>query len=217
MTCKVNADTTNGLKLTSDTSGEIDLQIDASTKVHMASDGKLGIGTTSPSSKLTVQDFGNDAALYVGGGLKMDDGPGNPWYLGKGILGSSGSEFLIGNGSNELVRINQSGDVSIGGNDVLTDAAKTLSQNGYQKFSNGYTIQWGKHTSSSSSFTVTYPVAFTTVYSIAVTPFDTGTDTGGVSNADTISPDSDFGNTSFKVSHYTPMEGIYWIATGIIS
>ena len=54
MTCKINADTTNGLKLTSDTSGEIDLQIDASTKVHMASDGKLGIGTTSPSSKLTV-------------------------------------------------------------------------------------------------------------------------------------------------------------------
>jgi len=100
---------------------------------------------------------------------------------------------------------------------VLRDAAKTLSQNGYQKFSNGYTIQWGKHTSSSSSFTVTYPVAFSTVYSIAITPFDTGTDTGGVSNADTISPDSNFGNSSFKVSHYTPMEGIYWIATGSIS
>ena len=114
MTCKINADTTNGLKLTSDTSGEIDLQIDASTKVHMASDGKLGIGTTSPSSKLTVQDFGNDAALYVGGGLKMDDGPGNPWYLGKGILGSTGSEFLIGNGSSELLRIDQSGNVGIG-------------------------------------------------------------------------------------------------------
>ena len=78
-------------------------------------------------------------------------------------------------------------------------------------------IVTGKHTSSSSSFTVTYPVAFSTVYSIAITPFDTGTDTGGVSNADTISPDSNFGNSSFKVSHYTPMEGIYWIATGSIS
>ena len=100
---------------------------------------------------------------------------------------------------------------------VLRDAAKTLSQNGYQKFSNGYTIQWGKHTSSSSSFTVTYPVAFSTVYSVVLTPFDTGTDTGGVANADSISPDSDVGNSSFKVSHYTPMEGIYWIATGSIS
>jgi len=147
MTCKVNCDTSDGLKLVSDTSGALDIQSAGVTKISMDS----------------------------------------------------------------------SGNVSIGGNDVLTVAAKTLSQNGYQKFSNGYTIQWGKHTSSSSSFTVTYPVAFTTVYSIAVTPFDTGTDTGGVSNADTISPDSDFGNTSFKVSHYTPMEGIYWIATGIIS
>lgn len=123
MTCKLNADTSDGLKLTSDTSGEIDLQIDASTKVHMASDGKLGIGTTSPSSKLTVQDFGNDAALYVGGGLKMDDGPGNPWYLGKGILGSTGSEFLIGNGSNELLRIDQSGFVGIG--DVTTSSLQS--------------------------------------------------------------------------------------------
>ena len=120
-------------------------------------------------------------------------------------------------GGSDRMRIDASGVVTIGGNTVLATAGSTLSQNGYQKFSNGYTIQWGKHTSSSSSFTVTYPVAFTTVYSIAVTPFDTGTDTGGVSNADTISPDSDFGNTSFKVSHYTPMEGIYWIATGIIS
>jgi len=41
----------------------------------------------------------------------MDDGPGNPWYLGKGILGSTGSEFLIGNGSNELLRIQQSGNI----------------------------------------------------------------------------------------------------------
>tara|TARA_R100001480_G_scaffold56636_2_gene69690 strand:- start:1160 stop:2125 length:966 start_codon:yes stop_codon:yes gene_type:complete len=49
MTCKLNADTSDGLKIVSDTSGEIDLQIDASTKVHMASDGKVGIGTTSPA------------------------------------------------------------------------------------------------------------------------------------------------------------------------
>jgi len=54
MTCKLNADTTDGLKLTSDTSGEIDLQIDGTTKVHMASDGNLGVNTTSPASKLHI-------------------------------------------------------------------------------------------------------------------------------------------------------------------
>ena len=32
MTCKLNADTSDGLKIVSDTSGEIDLQIDPSTK-----------------------------------------------------------------------------------------------------------------------------------------------------------------------------------------
>jgi len=147
MTVKINADTSDGLKFVSDTSGALDIQSAGVTKVSMDS----------------------------------------------------------------------SGNVSIGGNDVLTDAAKTLSQNGYQKFSNGYTIQWGKHTSSSSSFTVTYPVAFTTVYSVVLTPYDTGTDTGGVSNANSLSPDSNVGNTSFTVSHYATMEGIYWIATGSIS
>ena len=55
MTCKLNADTSDGLKIVSDTSGEIDLQIDASTKVHMASDGKVGIGTTSPAHMLHVK------------------------------------------------------------------------------------------------------------------------------------------------------------------
>ena len=55
MTCKLNADTTNGLKLTSDTSGEIDLQTNGTTKVHMASDGKVGIGTTSPAQMLHVK------------------------------------------------------------------------------------------------------------------------------------------------------------------
>ena len=212
MTCKINADTTNGLKLESDTSGEIDIQSNGTTSINFSpsqititdadsnqprlllkntnadstppfldfqkdssspadndvigkmrfigdddggntvayativstspdvsdgsengdlrfettvdgtnaermridSSGNVGIGTSSPSGKLTVSDIGEDNALYVLGGIKQDDGPGNPWYLGKGILGSTGSEFLIGNGSNELLRIDQSGNVGIG-------------------------------------------------------------------------------------------------------
>jgi len=55
MTCKVNADTTNALKLTSDTSGEIDLQTNGTTKVHMDSSGNVGIGTSSPSALLNVK------------------------------------------------------------------------------------------------------------------------------------------------------------------
>jgi hypothetical protein len=212
MTCKINADTTNGLKLESDTSGEIDIQSNGTTSINFSpsqititdadsnqprlllkntnadstppfldfqkdssspadndvigkmrfigdddggntvayativstspdvsdgsengdlrfettvdgtnaermridSSGNVGIGTSSPSGKLTVSDIGEDNALYVLGGIKQDDGPGNPWYLGKGILGSTGSEFLIGNGSSELLRIEQSGFIGIG-------------------------------------------------------------------------------------------------------
>ena len=54
MTCKLNADTSDGLKIVSDTSGEIDLQIDGTTKVHMDSGGQIGIGTTSPSGSLHI-------------------------------------------------------------------------------------------------------------------------------------------------------------------
>ena len=65
MTCKVNADTTNGLKLTSDTSGEIDLQTNGTTKVHMDSSGNVGIGTSSPASELAIQATGAGARFEV--------------------------------------------------------------------------------------------------------------------------------------------------------
>tara|TARA_E500000318_G_scaffold44565_1_gene42130 strand:- start:689 stop:1963 length:1275 start_codon:yes stop_codon:yes gene_type:complete len=81
MTCKINADTTDGLKIVSDTSGEIDLQIDASTKVHMASDGKVGIGTTSPSSAVTVVAV--VGSQFIGTQLETDDTSKYATYAGK--------------------------------------------------------------------------------------------------------------------------------------
>lgn len=49
----INADTSNGLKLTSDTSGQLELQSAGSTKVTMDTSGKVGIGGT-PSEPLSV-------------------------------------------------------------------------------------------------------------------------------------------------------------------
>ena len=49
----INADTSNGLKLTSDTSGQLELQSAGSTKVTMDTSGKFGIGGT-PSEPLSV-------------------------------------------------------------------------------------------------------------------------------------------------------------------
>ncbi len=53
MTCKINADTTNGLKLTSDTSGVIDLQSNGVTKVSFDTSGNMTTSGTIPSSALT--------------------------------------------------------------------------------------------------------------------------------------------------------------------
>jgi hypothetical protein len=193
-------------------------------KFRIDSSGNVGIGFTSLTSKLTVN---RDQSSGVADLLTLRDGSAgatfnmqtyaDPSFGTANRFDFSGAYLAFRRSGTEAMRIDSSANVTIDGNTVLTDAAKTLSQNGYQKFSNGYTIQWGKHTSSSSSFTVNFPVSFTTVYSVVLTPFDTGTDTGGVGGAESLSPDSNVGNSSFKVSHYTPMEGIYWIATGIIS
>jgi hypothetical protein len=114
MTCKINADTTNGLKLTSDTSGEIDLQIDASTKVHMASDGKLGIGTSSPSALLDVVGSGAGTLAEFRDGVASNfiiETSSNVTTVGN----QAGSSQLAFKSSNsEAMRIDSSGNVGIG-------------------------------------------------------------------------------------------------------
>ena len=59
MATTINADTSDGLKLTADTSGEIELQSSGSTKVTMDTSGNLGIGTSSPTNKLSIS--GNES------------------------------------------------------------------------------------------------------------------------------------------------------------
>jgi len=54
MTCKINADTSNGLKITSDTSGVVDIQSNGSTKATFLANGNVGIGATSPTTKLDI-------------------------------------------------------------------------------------------------------------------------------------------------------------------
>ena len=106
MTCKVNADTTNGLKLTSDTSGEIDLQTNGTTKVHMASDGKVGIGTTSPAQMLHVK--ASEARI------RTEESSGSTTFE---MTNTSSGHFLDSTGTNNLT-INK-----IGAGDMLFKAS----------------------------------------------------------------------------------------------
>ena len=116
MTCKINADTSDGLKIVSDTSGEIDLQIDASTKVHMASDGKVGIGTSSPSKPLQVKQ------TAAGSGLSQTDiratrdeyGADFSGYIDQGV-GHGAIISSVDNGTaTERMRLTGAGKIGIG-------------------------------------------------------------------------------------------------------
>jgi len=120
MTCKLNADTSDGLKFVSDTSGEIDLQANGSTKVHMASDGKVGIGNTSPSYKLSLQDSGNFeihllktsvADAWVRNIGNMDIAAASGGATGQLITFSNGANYA---GLTERMRITGSGQLLVG-------------------------------------------------------------------------------------------------------
>jgi len=102
MTCKVNADTTNGLKLESDTSGAIDLQSNGTTRVSMDASGNvtatsfigdgssltgvaglpdaIDVNASAPADSLNIDASGNvgigdsspDGLLHVGTGDNLD-------------------------------------------------------------------------------------------------------------------------------------------------
>lgn len=64
MTVKINADTTDGLKLVSDTSGAIDFQKSGTTQVSIDTNGNIGAGTSSPThladAYTTIEAKGTD-------------------------------------------------------------------------------------------------------------------------------------------------------------
>jgi len=115
MTCKVNADTTNGLKLESDTSGEIDLQTNGTTKVHMDSSGNVGIGTTNPDGALTIQATGASDITYkyTDGNTKAFSKFDNSDFTFKeGTVGNDAYAFFTAN--TERMRIDSDGFIGIG-------------------------------------------------------------------------------------------------------
>lgn len=65
MTSLINADTSTGLTLTSDTSGALDIQSAGTTKIAMDSSGNVGIGTEAPACQLDIG--GTDAMKFPSG------------------------------------------------------------------------------------------------------------------------------------------------------
>jgi hypothetical protein len=116
MTTIINADTSGGLKLTSDTSGALDIQSAGSTKLTMDSSGNVGIGATSPSKPLQVKQ------TAAGSGLSQTDiratrdeyGADFSGYIDQGV-GHGAIISSVDNGTaTERVRITNAGNVGIG-------------------------------------------------------------------------------------------------------
>jgi hypothetical protein len=84
------------------------------------------------------------------------------------------------------------------------------SANGYQQLPGGFIMQWGFVSTMDASFEVTFPLAFTEVYSAVVTQQGIG-DTGGFANSDNISA---LNTSTMTVSHYTLSDGFWWMAVG---
>jgi len=127
---------------------------------------------------------------------------------------------LLNNGNVEVITGNLiAGTQSVGDN--TTKAASTeyvqqefdgsqqsLVEDGFQKFPGGFIMQWGKTASVADGTTITFPTAFTTTFSVVLTPIDN-------SNLATAAVDT-ITATNFKVQHGggNATEVFNWIATG---
>ena len=92
----INADTSNGLKLTSDTSGEIELQSAGVTKVTMDTSGNVGIGTSSPARPLEVKQSGDSFISITAGNANssvLELGDSDDINIGR-ILYNHSSNYL---------------------------------------------------------------------------------------------------------------------------
>ena len=108
MTCKINADTTDGLKIVSDTSGVVDVQSNGTTRMTVLANGNVGIGATSPTTKLDIA-----------GSMLVDaynnGGAGNGIFLRGGFLSTAQPSITVAdhNGS-------APDGISINGNDGVS-------------------------------------------------------------------------------------------------
>ena len=116
MTATINASTSAGVVTTADTSGILQLQTNGTAALTVDASQNVGIGTASPSQKLTVAGAGTAARLEVINTSDTNRG---------GYLRDTGSTFELGTNSgvrplafafdgSEKMRIDSSGNVGIG-------------------------------------------------------------------------------------------------------
>ena len=91
---------------------------------------------------------------------------------------------------------------------------KSLGEEGYYTFPGGFTIQWGRYATSIAAQTaITFPVAFTTIYTVVAAPLMDSTTVVDVAFG--VDPDT-ISTTGFEFYVNTTLgDGFSWIAIGL--
>jgi len=136
MTTTINASTSSGLVNTADTSGILQLQTASTAAVTIDASQNVGIGTVSPTAKLTIDkssDSASPSRTPADYSIRMTAAQSNTYnggicvsestYVNSAITpidtgsgGAQGWSFITGNNTAiaEAMRINSSGNVGIG-------------------------------------------------------------------------------------------------------
>jgi hypothetical protein len=117
MASSINASTSSGLVNTADTSGVLALQTANTTAVTIDASQNVGIGTTSPSRKLTVYATGNSVPAVITNDQTQsricfkDSVTALDYTVGIGSIGENLASYT---GGTERMRITSAGNVGIG-------------------------------------------------------------------------------------------------------
>ena len=132
MTCKINADTTDGLKIVSDTSGAVDVQSNGTTKMTVLANGNVGIGTTSPGNKLDIES----STQYQG--LEISNGSNIIAELLGFASGNDAGGLKLRNSGSATAEIQASGNSFLNGGTVTIGTSTFNSGEGHSFHPDGY-------------------------------------------------------------------------------
>lgn len=189
-------------------------------------------GTKADNTDIVVKDTGTGNVNIGSGTLTAGTFSGSAASLTNIPAANITGTIAAINGSNltNLSAANLTGSLPAIDGSALTGistspiAASTLPTsnfgNGYAKFVGGYTIQWGKTNTGNTTITITFPAAFTYVYSIVLKGAFSGTtnNPGSGGRADHwVYHDSSTSGSQFKFQPQGSFSSCYWVATGFIS
>jgi hypothetical protein len=117
MTATINASTSAGVVTTADTSGILQLQTNGTAALTVDASQNVGIGTASPTARLTVASGTNEGAVRVGDNATYYGALARVQATDEVRLGSYGTSqnLTFYTVASERMRINASGEVFIGG------------------------------------------------------------------------------------------------------